>query len=209
MRCEADADCRAGPPEARGKVANERADKIVAIGASAGGVEAIRYLASQFPEGFGAAVMVVLHLPPNARSVLPDILNRAGSLHAVHAGKSQPLENGRIYIAPAGSQMLVHGGSVSAAPAAPEHGHLPGIDPLFRSVAEDFGANATGVVLTGNLDDGTAGIVAIKAAGGTVIVQDPLEARYPGMPTSALTGTKPDYVLRLAAIMPVLIRLTS
>jgi two-component system, chemotaxis family, protein-glutamate methylesterase/glutaminase len=159
---------------------------IVVVGASAGGVEALRALAGGLPEDLPAPVVVVLHIAKHAPSALPAILDRAGPLPAVAAEQGGPLVNGVIFVAPSDRHVLVDGGLLRLSPGPTENGHRPAIDPLFRSAAAGYGPRAVGVVLSGTLDDGTAGLVAITDRGGTALVQEPGDALYPGMPTSAL-----------------------
>jgi two-component system chemotaxis response regulator CheB len=166
----------------------------VAIGASAGGIEALRALVSQLPLDFPAAVLVVLHLPPKGTSVLPQILGRAGPLPAVTAEDGAALEGGRVYVAPPDCHLLVEDGHLRLDHGARANGHRPAIDPLFRSVAEAYGRAAAGVVLSGVLDDGTAGLMAIKQAGGVTLAQDPSEALYDMMPRTAIEVVAPDHV---------------
>jgi two-component system, chemotaxis family, protein-glutamate methylesterase/glutaminase len=179
--------------------------RVVVVGASAGGVEALSALVSKLPRDLPAAVLVVLHIPANAVSVMPGILRRAGQLPAVHAATREPLREGMIYIAPPDRHMLVRRGSVITRFGPRENGHRPAVDPLFRSAADSYGKDVIGVLLTGNLDDGTAGLAAIKEAGGLAIVQDPDDAVYPGMPTSAIENVKVDRVLPLDEIAPALL----
>jgi two-component system, chemotaxis family, protein-glutamate methylesterase/glutaminase len=172
--------------------------EIVVIGASAGGVEALRTIAAGLPADLPAAVFVVLHLPPGGTSVLPAILERAGDLGAAHAVDGEPVEAGRIYVAPPDHHLLVDDGTVRIARGPRENGHRPAIDPTMRSAAESYDGGTIGIVLSGSRDDGTAGLMAIKAGGGTAIVQDPDEALYPSMPVSALAHVKADAVLPIA-----------
>jgi len=185
------------------------ARKVVVIGASAGGVEAISYIASQLPLDFDAAVFVVLHVSPNATSMMPQILSRSGVLPAVHAGASDPIREGVIYIAPPDKHMLLRDGLVLATDEPREHGHRPAVDPLFRSAAEEYGERAIGVILTGNLGDGAAGLAAIKAHGGIAMVQDPDEAAHPGMPSAAIQQVEVDAILHLKLIVPAIIKAMS
>jgi two-component system, chemotaxis family, protein-glutamate methylesterase/glutaminase len=179
--------------------------RVIVVGASAGGVEALSQLVSRLPRDLPAAVLVVLHIPANAVSVMPGILRRAGQLPAVHAATREPLREGIIYIAPPDRHMLVRRGSVVTTFGPRENGHRPAVDPLFRSAADSYGKDVIGVLLTGNLDDGTAGLAAIKESGGLAIVQDPEDAVYPGMPTSAIENVKVDRVLPLEEIAPALL----
>lgn len=166
----------------------------VAIGASAGGIEALRVLVGQLPADFPAAVLVVLHLPPKGTSVLPQILARAGALPAVTAEDGAAVEGGRVYVAPPDCHLLVEDGHLRLDHGARTNGHRPAIDPLFRSVAQAYGPASAGVVLSGVLDDGTAGLMAIKQAGGVTLAQDPSEALYDTMPRTAIEVVSPDHI---------------
>jgi two-component system, chemotaxis family, protein-glutamate methylesterase/glutaminase len=159
---------------------------IVVVGASAGGVEALRALVGSLPPELPAAVVVVLHIAKHAPSALPAILDRAGPLPAVAAEQGARLANGVIHVAPADRHVLVGDGCLLLSLGPTENGHRPAIDPLFRSAAAGFGARAVGVVLSGTRDDGTAGLAAISERGGVPLVQEPEDALYPGMPTNAL-----------------------
>jgi two-component system, chemotaxis family, protein-glutamate methylesterase/glutaminase len=159
--------------------------EVVVVGASAGGVEALTVLFAALPAGYVGAVFVVLHTPPGATSELPAILGRAGTLPAEHARDGAAIEGGRIYVAPPGSHLLVGRAAVQLGHEAPEHGHRPAIDALFRSAALAHGPRVTGVVLSGVLSDGTSGLQAVVAAGGSALVQDPAQAGFADMPQSA------------------------
>lgn len=181
---------------------------IIVIGASAGGVEALSLLVSALPADLSAAIFVVLHVPPHATSVLPRILSRAGNLPAHHALNGQPIENGHIYIAPPDHHLLLEAGRLHLSRGPSENGHRPAVDPLFRSAARVYGLRVIGVILTGALDDGTAGLSVVKARGGLAVVQHPEEAYYSGMPQSAVDNVPVDYILSLAEISDILPRLT-
>ena len=182
---------------------------VVVVGASAGGVEALAALAHALPAVFGAPILVVLHVPPTGTSVLPGILSRAGRLPAVHARDGETVEAGHIYVAPPDSHLLISGRLLQLTRGPRENGHRPAIDPLFRSAAASHKRRAAGVVLSGTLDDGTAGLFAIKQGGGATLVQDPAEALYGAMPASAIAYVQPDYVLPTAELADVLVRLTG
>jgi two-component system chemotaxis response regulator CheB len=180
---------------------------IVVIGASAGGVEALMSIARAFPTDLPAAVFVVLHIPAHIPSVLPQLLARAGKLPAGHALDREPVRNGRIYVAPPDRHMLLSDDSVRLNAGPQDHHHRPAIDTLFRSAARSYGRRVTGVVLSGALHDGTAGLLAIKLGGGRTVVQDPSEASYPSMPRSALAQVQIDHVATLATLGPLIARL--
>lgn len=182
---------------------------IVVVGASAGGVEALVQLAGSLPADLPAAVFVVLHVPSTGTSALPDILSRQGRLPATHAKDGEPIENGRIYVAPPDHHLLLRTGHVHLARGPRENGHRPAVDPLFRSAAREYATRVIGVVLSGALDDGTAGLVAIKARRGLAVVQEPTDALYPGMPGSVLAHVEVDHVLPAASIGALLARLTK
>ena len=172
---------------------------LIVIGASAGGVEAISRVVAELPHDLRAAVMVVLHLS-RGRSVLPEILTRAGRLKAVHPQDGEPLRYARIYVAPPDHHLVVDGNLARVVHGPTENGVRPAVDPLFRSAARHFGPRVIGIILSGALDDGTAGLGAIKQAGGITVVQDPDEAFAPSMPRSARTYVDVDHVLPLKEI---------
>ena len=179
---------------------------IVVIGTSAGGVEALMRLVAQLPADFPAALLVVLHLAPGHRSLLPGILTRAGHLPALHPEDGAPLELGHIYVAPNDRHLVVEPGHVRVVKGPRENNHRPAVDPLFRSAARAYGAR---VVLTGALDCGTAGLLAVKAQGGLAVVQDPKDAFCPDMPRSALEYVQVDHCVPLAEMGALLGRLVT
>jgi len=172
---------------------------VIVIGASAGGVEAISRIVAEFPRDIRASILIVLHIS-RGRSMLPEILTRAGRLPAAHPTDGEPLQYSRIYVAAPDHHLLVQDGAVRVVHSASENGLRPAVDPLFRSAARTYGSRVVGVVLTGALDDGTAGVAAIKLAGGITIAQDPEEAFSPGMPRSAINSGNIDHVLALRDI---------
>jgi two-component system chemotaxis response regulator CheB len=178
---------------------------IIVIGASAGGVSALQRLLREMPKGLDAALFVVIHLSAHARSALPRILERAGPLPAAHPEDGEAIVPGRVYVAPPDRHMLLVDGHVRLSRGPRENHTRPAVDPLFRSAALAYGPRVVGVVLTGYLDDGTSGLVAIKARGGISVVQDPEDARHDAMPRNAIRGDSPDHCLPLDA-MPDLLR---
>jgi two-component system chemotaxis response regulator CheB len=167
----------------------------VFIGGSAGGIEALAELLSHLSPSLAAPVLVVLHVGTSGMSVLPAILDRVGSMHALTPANGETLESGVIYVAPRGRHMLVEEGHVLLNEGPTEHGLRPAIDPMFRSAARTYGAQAIGVIVSGMLDDGTAGLGEIRARGGWALVQRPAEAAFPSMPESAIASVDVDFVL--------------
>lgn len=182
---------------------------IIVIGASAGGVEALRTLVHRLPRNLPAAVFVVLHVSPQGPSLLPQILERAGPLPARHAEDGAPIEPGCILIAPPDRHLLLEPGRVRVVRGPKENRHRPAVDPLFRSAARAYGPRVIGVVLTGALDDGTSGLHAVKQRGGLAVVQDPSDALYPSMPQSALNHVAADYVVPLVELGALLAQLVA
>ena len=176
----------------------------VAVGASAGGIEALRNLVAELPGDFPATLLVVLHLPPRGTSVLAQILDRAGRLRAFQAEDGAHPEAGAIYVAPPDCHLLADDGVMRLDHGPRSNGHRPGIDPLFRSVAAAYGSGAAGVILSGVLDDGTAGLMAIKQAGGLTLAQDPDDALYEMMPRNAIEVVAPDHVGSTSALAAIL-----
>jgi len=182
---------------------NQPAQKLVVIGASAGGVQALLDVLSALPATFEPAVLVVVHIG-SGRSLLPELLTRRSNLVARHAEDGEPIVAGRVYVAPPDQHLLVRDGALELSRGPRENHRRPADDPLFRSAARWHGPNVIGVVLSGALNDGTSGLLMIKSRGGTAIVQDPRDAIVEGMPTSALRLVQADYVLPASEIGQVL-----
>jgi two-component system chemotaxis response regulator CheB len=180
---------------------------IVVVGASAGGMAALERLTAGLPAGFPAALFVVWHLSPGVRSVLPQVLTRAGPLSADVPTDGDRIEPGRIYVAPNDHHMLLEKGYIRVARGPKENRFRPAVDPLFRSAAYVYGPRAIGIVLSGALDDGTSGLWSIKMRGGTTIVQDPEDAQHRSMPLNALENVDVDYKLPVNEMGPLLGRL--
>jgi two-component system chemotaxis response regulator CheB len=182
---------------------------IVVVGASAGGMDALSSLVGHLPRDFSSAVFIAWHTAPYTRSMLPEILARASRLPVAHARHHEPIDRSRIYVAPPDHHLLVERDRVRLSRGPKENRFRPAVDPLFRSAAYAYGPRVVGVVLSGNLDDGTAGLWAIKDRGGKAIVQDPNEARHPSMPLSALQHVEVDYKLPVVKIAERLIALSA
>lgn len=182
---------------------------IIVVGASAGGVEALSEIVAGLSADFPASVFVVLHSSAESPSVLAGILDRAGPLPARYAEDRERIEPGRVYVAPADQHLVIEPTRVRLTRGPKENRFRPAVDPLFRSAAQVYGPRVVGVVLTGGLDDGTSGLLAVKKLGGTAVVQDPRGAFVSSMPRSALEHVEVDYCLPLREIAPRLVRLVN
>jgi chemotaxis response regulator CheB len=182
---------------------------IIVIGGSAGANEALVQIASALPEGFAATVFVVLHGQIPGRPGLGAKITRAGRVPVHLAVDGEPIVPARIYLAPGGHNMLLDRGRVRVLASPKEHMIYPSINALFRTAAFTYGPRVVGVVLSGLMNDGTAGLWEIKQRGGLAIVQSPEEAPYPAMPQSALQNVEVDYCVPSAAIAPLLQTLVS
>jgi two-component system chemotaxis response regulator CheB len=173
---------------------------IVVIGSSAGGVEALTCLMAGLPRDLAAAIFVVQHVPAQYHSILPQLLTRAGHLPASHAEDGHAYKRGHVYVAPPDHHLLIEDGRMRVERGPRENGHRPAVDALFRTAARARGRSVIGVVLTGALDDGAAGLFAVKQREGYAVVQDPDEAYCPDMPRAAMEHTKVDAVVPLDEI---------
>ena len=183
------------------------ASRIIVIGASAGGVTSLRALVANLPDDIDAAIFVVLHIPPDGISELPDILSRAGPLTASHPTDGEKIKRGRIYVARPDHHLLIEGDHVGVKRGPKENRFRPSIDTLFRSAAYTYGSRVVGVVLSGALDDGTSGLWTVKELGGVTMVQQPGDAAFDSMPLSALDHVQIDYSLPAAEIGSLITRL--
>jgi chemotaxis response regulator CheB len=176
---------------------------IVVVGASYGGVEAMERLFADLPAQVPAAILCVLHVGPYP-SQLPSILNRHSFLHAHFAREGELIRRGEIYVAPPDHHLLVRRGHLRLSRGPRVNWSRPAIDALFASAAKTYGSSVIGVLLTGRLNDGTAGLYEVKRHGGMTIVQDPSDAMCPGMPASALKHVTVDHCVPLAAMPRIL-----
>ena len=189
----------------RSSLASER---IVVIGASAGGVSALRALTSGLVVPLRAPILIVLHTGAHP-SELPALLNAVGPTPAKHGEDGERVAPGQIYIAPPDRHMIVVNGYLRLTRGPKVNWARPAIDPLFQSAAENYGPAAIGVILTGNLSDGSAGLFEIKRHGGIAIAQDPDDADHPDMPRGAGMHVDLDYCLPLAQLPRLLARLVT
>lgn len=181
---------------------------VVAVGASAGGVEALTQMAAKLPADLPFALVVVLHMPPGVPSVLARILDRAGPLPAVTATDGGRLHSGCIHVCTPDRHLLVRGHRTVLSRGPTENGHRPAINALFRSAALEFGPRAYGVLLSGVLDDGVLGLKGIRSRGGTTIAQTPDDAAFPAMPANAVAAGAADHQVPAAEIGALLMRLS-
>jgi two-component system chemotaxis response regulator CheB len=182
---------------------------LICVGGSAGGVDAVLRLSEALPRGLPAAILLTIHVPRGSASNLPTLLSLRGRLPSRFACDGEPPERGVIHVARPDRHLLYADGVLRLSRGPHENGFRPSIDALLRSAAIAAGARAVGVVLSGTLDDGTAGLVAVRRAGGVAIVQDPADAPFPDMPRNALRGAGADHVVALRDLAPLLARVAA
>ena len=182
--------------------------KIVVVGASAGGIPPICKLLSLLPDDFPYPIFVVVHIG-RLPSLLPQVLNNCGSLQATHPREGELIRAGRIYVAPPNQHLLVRDGVIGLSHGPRENRSRPAVDTLFRSAARAFRENVIGILFSGELDDGVAGLFAIRARGGLTIAQDPAEAVAPSMPRTAVHSGNVDHVLPITKIAALLTNLSQ
>lgn len=163
----------------------------------------------RLPSDLAAAVLVVVHIPNDGSSILPEILTSAGPLPALHPQDGQAIQPGKVYVAPPDYHLLVEDGHVKLTRGPRENRHRPAIDPLFRTAARSYGSRVVGIVLSGLLDDGAAGLMAVRMRGGLAVVQDPAEAAYPEMPARAIQYSGADCILRVRDMPKLLVKLAQ
>jgi len=182
---------------------------IIVIGASAGGFEAMKKIVRQLPPDLNASIFIVWHMSPDVRGILPDVLNRLNTVFATNAYDREPIQSNRIYVAPPDHHLVIEDGELRITRGPKENRFRPAVDPLFRSAAYAYGKRVIGVILSGALDDGTAGLWRIKENGGITIVQDPTDAEVASMPESALREVQIDYCVPIAELADLLVALSS
>ena len=180
---------------------------LVVVGASAGGIDALMRIVSGLPPDFPAAMLIVVHQSAARRSALPDILRRIGDLPAKQAEDGDNVQPGQLLVAAPDRHLIVHDGRVTLSRGPRENGHRPAVDVLFRSAARSLGPRVVGLVLSGALDDGAAGLVAVTQRGGVGVVQDPDDSVQPGMPNAAIEAVTSSRVLPTREIAPALLEL--
>ena len=180
---------------------------IVVIGASAGGLVALREIVGTLPRELPASLFVVMHSMPEHGSRLAEFLTRWGPLPAHIAVHGERIRPGQIYVAPSDNHLTLHRDFVRVTRGPKENGHRPAVDPLFRTAARMYGNRVVGVVLTGNLSCGTEGLLSVKAGGGVAVVQS--DPEYPGMPQSAIQHVEVDHIVPLADISDAVQRLVT
>ena len=182
---------------------------IIVIGASAGGIEALKEITSNLAPDLNAAIFIVVHISPDSSGLLPNILNRHSKLPAHQAEDGEAIRPGRIYVAPPDRHLLLERDEVRVVHGPRHNRHRPAIDLLFRTAARNFAERVVGVVLTGFLDDGSSGLLAIHNADGATIVQSPDDAEVASMPKNALEQVQPDYCVPLVDIAEIINRLAG
>lgn len=182
---------------------------IIVIGTSAGGLEALTEIVRGLPGDLPASIFVVRHISPTNESLLPSLLQRASQLKISQARDREPIQRGCVYVAPPDRHLVLDEGCIRLAEGPKENRSRPAIDPLFRSAALSFRGRVIGIVLTGQLDDGTSGLWDVKSCGGSTIVQDPIEAVHPSMPRSALKNVTIDHCVPLSEMAQLLVRLVK
>ena len=182
---------------------------LVVIGASAGGIEALQQMLKRLPDDLDAAVLIVIHTSSHSGGLLARVLSRACKLPVIHPTDGALIERGQVYVAPPNFHMIVEGNLLRVIQGPRENLHRPAIDPLFRSAAASYGRRVIGVILTGALDDGTAGLMVVHAHGGETIVQDPDTALFSSMPASALEQVPTAQVLPLQEVAGRLVDLVN
>lgn len=179
---------------------------IIVIGASTGGFEAFKKIVKELPADLDASVFIVWHMGPNIRGILPGVLNKLNTIHAAHAYDKEPIKSNRIYVAPPDHHLLIEEGRVRVTHGPKENRFRPAVDPLFRSAAHAYGNRVIGVVLSGALDDGTAGLWRIKRNGGIAVVQDPADAEVASMPENALREVMVDHCVPVGEMADLLVK---
>ena len=182
---------------------------IVVIGGSAGSLDPLRTLLGRLPRDLAAALLLVVHIPNDGSSILPQVLTSAGPLQALHPVDGQAIQQGRVYVAPSDHHLLVDDGHMKLTRGPRENRHRPAIDPLFRTAARSYGSRVVAILLSGLMDDGAAGLMAVRMRGGLAVVQDPAEAVYAEMPARAIQYSGADCILRVEDMAKLIVKLAQ
>jgi two-component system, chemotaxis family, protein-glutamate methylesterase/glutaminase len=182
---------------------------LVAVGASAGGLDALMKLAALLPRGLSTSILVVVHGSANGPGHLACILDRAGALSARMAVDGERIAHERIYVAPPDRHLVVDDSRIRVTSGPRENGFRPAIDPLFRTAADAYGARVVAVLLSGGLDDGVEGAAAVRTRGGLTVAQDLREACVPALPEAAIRAGCIDRVLTVAGIASLIRRVAT
>lgn len=182
---------------------------IVVIGGSTGGFEAFKQIVQGLPADLDVSIFIVWHMSPNIHGILPDVLNKLSTIRATNAYDKEPIESNRIYVAPPDHHLLIEDGLIRVTHGPKENRFRPAVDPLFRSAAYAYGNRVIGIILSGGLDDGTAGLWRIKFSGGLTIVQDPADAEVASMPENAMREVEVDYCVPVAEIAALITKLSQ
>lgn len=182
---------------------------IIVIGASAGGFDAIKKMVAQLPPDLDASIFIVWHMSPGIRGILPDVLNKLNTIGASNAQDKETILTNHIYVAPPDHHLLIESNRLRVIKSPKENRFRPSINPLFRSAAQTYGNRVIGVILSGALDDGTAGLWRVKFDGGLTVVQDPADAEVPSMPESAMAEVQIDHCVTIANLANLLVQLSA
>lgn len=191
------------------KAAGSFCSDVIVIGASMGGFHALRHLIGAFPDDLAASVFVVLHIPADHRSYLAESFGRSSKLPVVTAADHEQIKSGHVYVAGPDFHLQFNGSQIQLDHGPKHNFHRPAVDTLFVSAANTFGPRVIGVVLTGALDDGTAGLMEIKRNGGISVIQDPDDCANPSMPASALNCVPIDHCVPMSGMAPLLYKLAG
>jgi two-component system, chemotaxis family, protein-glutamate methylesterase/glutaminase len=182
---------------------------IIVIGGSAGAVEAVLGLVRGFPPDLQATIFVVIHTSPSGNGELAALMDRAGHLGCSLAVDGKEFAPGKIYLAVPDHHLIVQDGRMRVVRGPRENRHRPAIDPLFKSAAVSHGPQVIGVILSGTLDDGSAGLSLVKKLGGKAVVQHPGDALFPAMPLNAMNAVEVDHSVPLSDMPALLVRLSK
>jgi len=183
--------------------------RIIVMGASTGGFEAFKKIIAGLPSDFNSPIFIVWHMSPRTHGIMPQVLNRVNDIYAAHAYDKEEIKPNRIYVARPDHHLLIEPGKVRITRGPKENRFRPAVDPLFRSAAYAYGNRVIGVILSGALDDGTAGLWTVKHYGGIAIVQDPNNAEVSSMPENAMHLVKVDHCVPVSEIAELLVRLSK